>query len=83
MGGGGERQGWISQEPWHCVIRHKRREEEEVREEERRSLATDRRRQAMTAMWRRGEGEGRRAASRKNARLVARRGRWRGRGREE
>ena len=83
MKGGGERQEWISQEPWHWVIMHRRREEEEVREEERRSLATERMRQAKTAMWRRLEGEGRRAASRKKARQVARRGRWRGRGREE
>ena len=57
------------------MIRQRRREEDEVSEEERRRRATERMRQAKTAMWRRGEGDGRRAASRKKARQVARRGR--------
>ena len=83
MGGGGYKLEWMIQEPWHWVSRQSRREEEEVVEEESSSLATESRRQAMTAMWSRLDLEGRVAASRKKARQVASRGRWRGRGREE
>ena len=83
MVGGGDKLEWMIQDPWHWVSRQSRREEEEVVEEESSSLATEWRRQARTAMWSRLDLEGMVAASRKKARQVASRGRWRGRGREE
>ena len=83
VGAGGDKLEWMIQEPWHWVSRQSRREEEEVVEEESSSLATERRRQARTAMCSRLDLEGRVAASRKKARQVASRGRWRGIGREE